>query len=614
MLQTPTQTGLPVQGADSTRFLKAWRTTTPDRGAAQGLVGRLIRGKAPADFEKLSDDPSRKIVMLLDSCGLEELLGKTGYEQLITIGYTLDHIRRKVVDERNRFKLAVWPAGGPAVPATWDHVVDTVVSVYPAVAALVEAQRAALKRTSWEQIEALAGYTFKDVDRLGLEDVRFMTYERLQQSRGTLVEVRAFLYHSVHLRELYHGDGYTYDAAGVRGVAEYLVPNMRLDDLQGLTLLDIEVSIPNSAAAKAAAGKGLTMNRKLEMYELPSPALFDPNKTGELWRVDYNSTATAAADFVRAHGVKAAAHDRLRVALMPIDCQIGFAIPGSPLFVGGRSGNGAVDDSRRLCEFIYRNLQVITHIYPTFDTHTAYQIFHPVFWVDERGNHPAPFSQISLEDIERGVWRVNPSVAGAALGDPNKAMALQHHALHYARELARRGKYSLTIWPYHVLLGSIEHALVPSIDQAIFFHTIARCSQSNPEIKGGNPLTENYSVLSPEVTDTLGGRPIAQRNTAFIEALLNHDIVAITGQAKSHCVAWSIADLLDDINKKDPALAKKVYLIEDCTSSVVVPGVIDYTDEADAAFDRFRQAGMHVVRSTDPMHTWPGINPALLGL
>jgi hypothetical protein len=46
--------------------------------------------------------------------------------------------------------------------------------------------------------------------------------------------------------------------------------------------------------------------------------------------------------------------------------------------------------------------------------------------------------------------------------------------------------------------------------------------------------------------------------------------------------------------------------MEDCTSPVVVPGAVDYTDEADAAFERFAAAGMHVVRSTTPLVEWPG--------
>jgi nicotinamidase-related amidase len=39
--------------------------------------------------------------------------------------------------------------------------------------------------------------------------------------------------------------------------------------------------------------------------------------------------------------------------------------------------------------------------------------------------------------------------------------------------------------------------------------------------------------------------------------------------------------------------------MEDCTSPVVVPKVVDYTEQADAAFERFAAAGMHIVKSTE---------------
>jgi len=64
---------------------------------------------------------------------------------------------------------------------------------------------------------------------------------------------------------------------------------------------------------------------------------------------------------------------------------------------------------------------------------------------------------------------------------------------------------------------------------------------------------------------------------------------------------------LNEMVITNPKLAQKVYLLEDCTSPVVVPGVIDYTEPADAAFERFAKAGMHVVRSTTPIKNWPGI-------
>jgi nicotinamidase-related amidase len=37
------------------------------------------------------------------------------------------------------------------------------------------------------------------------------------------------------------------------------------------------------------------------------------------------------------------------------------------------------------------------------------------------------------------------------------------------------------------MLGSIGHALVSSVEEAVFFHCIARNSQTQFEIKGNNP-------------------------------------------------------------------------------------------------------------------------------
>ncbi len=338
--------------------------------------------------------------------------------------------------------------------------------------------------------------------------------------------------------------------------------------------------------------------------ELPIPPHFDPDKVGEVWKVPYQERAEEAKEWAKQHNIQPAANDRFRICLVAVDVQNTFCIPGFELFVGGRSGTGAVDDNRRLCEFIYRNLDVITQICPTMDTHQAMQIFHSVFWVNDKGEHPAPFTLISEEDVERGRWKFNSVLSSSLEVDEDYA---QRYLMHYTRTLREGGKYALTIWPYHAMLGSIGHALVPAVEEAIFFHSIARYSQPDFQVKGNNPLTEHYSVLGPEVLEGPDGEPIAQRNVKFIEKLLQFDAVIIAGQAKSHCVAWTIDDLLQDIYIRDKKLAENVYLLEDCTSPVVVPGVMDYTDEANAAFQRFSDAGMHIVRSTDPIDSWPGI-------
>lgn len=338
--------------------------------------------------------------------------------------------------------------------------------------------------------------------------------------------------------------------------------------------------------------------------ELPIPPHFDPDAVGRVWRVPYQRRAEEAEAWAKLHGIRPAAEDRVRICLVAVDVQNTFCVPDFELFVSGRSGTGAVDDNRRLCEFIYRNLDVITRIVPTMDTHRAMQIFHAVYLVNDEGDHPAPFTLVSLEDVERGLWKFNPALS-AALGI--SAEDAQRHLRHYARKLQEGGKYNLTIWPYHSMLGGIGHALVSTVEEAIFFHSIARVSQPDFQVKGDNPLTEHYSMLGPEVTEGPDGRPIAERNLPLIEKLRQFDAVVVAGQAKSHCVAWTIDDLLADSSARDRKLAAKVYLLEDCTSPVVVPGVIDYTDEADAAFRRFAAAGMHVVRSVDPIESWPGV-------
>ena len=331
--------------------------------------------------------------------------------------------------------------------------------------------------------------------------------------------------------------------------------------------------------------------------QLPTPDYFDTKKVSEVWRVPYQERAAQAKEWAEKYSIQPATSDTNQICLLIIDAQNTFCLPEFELFVGGRSGSSAVDDNLRLCEFIYRNLNAITTIAPTMDTHTAMQIFHPIFWINEAGEHPLPAAtSITLEDVQQGIWKVNPAVAHSIAN--GNYWALQKHALHYVQKLSEDGKYPLIIWPYHSMLGGIGHALVSVVEEAIFFHSIARSSQALFEIKGGNPLTENYSVLRPEVLDGPDGNSIAQKNTSFIDKLLDFDAIIIAGQAKSHCVAWTIDDLLTEILARDRKLAKKVYLLEDCTSPVVVPGVVDFTEQADAAFQRFAATGMNVVKST----------------
>src|SRR5689334_7161980 len=151
------------------------------------------------------------------------------------------------------------------------------------------------------------------------------------------------------------------------------------------------------------------------MRELPLPEHFDGARVADVWRVPYEERAREAPSWADRHGLTPASQDSFRIALLLVDVLNTFYNPGFELFVAGRSGTGAVDDNRRLCEFIYRNLGAISQVFPSLDTHDALQIFHAIWLVDEDGTHPDPYTLVSADDVAAGRWRIDEDVA-AALG------------------------------------------------------------------------------------------------------------------------------------------------------------------------------------------------------
>lgn len=339
----------------------------------------------------------------------------------------------------------------------------------------------------------------------------------------------------------------------------------------------------------------------MNLIETPIPRFFSPAKAKQIWRVPYELRAKQARAWASRYQIKPAHQDAFKVNLFLVDLQNTFCIPGGELFVGGRSGLGAVEDIQRLCAFIYRNLGQITHISLTMDTHKAIQVFHSIFLIDEKGDHPQPNTLVSTRDISSGRWRFNPDI-GPVIGLTTQQG--QAYLAYYVQQLEKKGKYQLTIWPYHAMLGGVGHALVSALEEAVFFHSVARSSQPEFELKGSSPLTEMYSVIKAEVERDAAGKVLSEIKQKLVDDIGRYDMTIIAGEAKSHCLGNTVNDLLESLSTTNPDLIRRIYLLEDATSPVVVPGVLDYTDEANALFRHFEQAGMHVVRTTTPMKDW----------
>ncbi len=292
--------------------------------------------------------------------------------------------------------------------------------------------------------------------------------------------------------------------------------------------------------------------------------------------------------------------------LLLIDLQRDFCLPEGALFVAGRSGRGAIDDSDRIARFVYRNLDSIEQIVVTLDSHVPLQIFFPAFWITGSGEAVEAHREVSAVEIRRGDLVPRPEAAlWFADGDVEW---LGRQVGFYCSELERRGKYRLYLWPPHCLVGGEGHALVGVIEEARLFHSFACGAEALVVPKGDHVLTENYSAVQPEVLELYDGGLLAEPDEDLIDLLLDAEALIVAGQAASHCVRSTVDDLLRWALVRDVRFAHRLYILEDCMSSVVAPGgAPDFTPQFDEARERWQRAGVHIVRSTEPMASWPGM-------
>jgi nicotinamidase-related amidase len=238
----------------------------------------------------------------------------------------------------------------------------------------------------------------------------------------------------------------------------------------------------------------------------------------------------------------------MKNALLIIDTQFDFCHPDGALFVPG-----AEQDVVRMAHLIEQHAQQIDHIVVTLDTHHVLDIAHPLFWHDTSGNHPAPFTAISGSDIDSGRWIPRFEV---------------EKARQYIHALEMGGQFQHLIWPEHCLLGSRGAALHDTLLMAVRNWTRLRNRDYVAVQKGLYPLTEHFGVFQAQVPDPIISE--TQLNTDLIDDLNRFDTVYLMGEAKSHCVANSLKQLLDFA----PELVPKLIIVTDCTSDVTGLGYL----------------------------------------
>lgn len=304
------------------------------------------------------------------------------------------------------------------------------------------------------------------------------------------------------------------------------------------------------------------------------PAFYDPAIVGQYFE-PRTAEAVAAGHAAK---VNPSRDDKERVLLLLVDPQVDFIHEDGSLSVPG-----AVDDTRRTIEWICNNVDRITGIIASLDTHTPLQIFYPPWWMNAQGEHPAPFTPISGDDVENGVWI--PTIEPEWSRD-------------YVLHLEERSKKTLMIWPYHTMVGSPGQAITPALYEAIAYHAAARDHEPVFISKGSIPKTEHYSILEPEVK--VADAPLGGLNLPLLHLIDSYDVIYMAGQAKSHCVLETVTSLVRYFGEHRPEFIRRWRLLDDCTSSVVHPE-IDFEKLAVEQLGRFQKLGMEMRSAADPI-------------
>lgn len=139
-----------------------------------------------------------------------------------------------------------------------------------------------------------------------------------------------------------------------------------------------------------------------------------------------------------------------KTTLLVIDPQNDFH-PGGSLAIAN-----ANQDAGRIAKLIKTNAPAIDDVIVSLDTHQRMHVAHGLFWINEAGEHPAPFTPITEADVTAGVWKTT---------DPK----WQTWGMEYVQKLEANNRFVLLIWPEVRHFSRKLPVLVQSLKETGFY-------------------------------------------------------------------------------------------------------------------------------------------------
>lgn len=293
----------------------------------------------------------------------------------------------------------------------------------------------------------------------------------------------------------------------------------------------------------------------------------------------------------------------MKVHLLIVDPQNDFCVADDG---HGNKGTlvipGADEDMIRVAAMLGRIGHKLDDIHVTLDSHQTIGVERPRWWkrVGD-GGLPAPFTILGIHPDGKRIVKMDPQADGTMAPTDEEYTTTMPSFLHsggptgdgafgYLKALANKGRYPHVVWTVHCRVASWGFSVIPVLDKALMEWEDKEFGRINYVTKGNNPYTEHFSGVQAEVPDPAD--PTTQVNTGLIQTLEEADIIAITGEALSHCVANTVRDIADCFS--DPKYVEKLVLLTDTTSNV---GGFEFL--GDAFLQEMKAKGMQTSTSTE---------------
>jgi nicotinamidase-related amidase len=260
------------------------------------------------------------------------------------------------------------------------------------------------------------------------------------------------------------------------------------------------------------------------------------------------------------------------VTVLGVDFENDFILSEGSLCV-----NGALRASMRFSNMIEKEKHLIDNILAPMDKHYKLHINHPLWWINNKGEHPKSTSSqiqiITIDDIKNNLWK-------------SSIPEYQEKSFKYVEKFN-----IIPIWPYHCLVHTFGSNLYFKVSEA--FEKWEEYHYRNVKYfeKGKYPFSDQLGAIEamiPDPNDSSTCKNISKGS--IIYECNQSDIILCGGIASSHCLMISLIQIIENLTHKEDI--QKIVFLEDCTAPVK-----GYEKISEDFINEYSTKGMKVCRS-----------------